>query len=118
MDAVQTPLTVPHIALDVVWATLAAVHVARRRRIYGAVLRRGLRWRAVATSVLISTALVVTVSGLAQCGGMAAAIPWHAGSSMLLVLLAGSHAARKTMEPPPARSCHNLPHAAEGLVAH
>lgn len=89
------PLAVPHIAFGVVWATLAAVHVARRRRIYGAVLRRGLRRRAMATTVLISTALVVAVSGLVQWAGMAVAIPWHGGSSMLLLLLAGGHAARR-----------------------
>lgn len=89
------PLAVPHIALGVVWATLTAVHVARRRRIYGAVLRRNLHRRGVATTALISTALVVTVSGLAQWAGMAAAIPWHGGSSMLLLLLAGGHAARR-----------------------
>lgn len=89
------PLAVPHIALGVVWATLAAVHVACRRRIYGAVLRRVLRRRVVATTALIGTALVVVVSGLVQWAGVAAAIPWHGGSSMLLLLLAGGHAARR-----------------------
>lgn len=89
------PLAVPHITLGMVWATLTAVHVARRYRIYVAVLRRSLRRRGMATTVLISTALVVTVSGLAQWAGMAAAIPWHGGSSMLLLLLAGGHAARR-----------------------
>jgi hypothetical protein len=89
------PLAVPHIALGVVWATLAAVHVARRRRIYGVVLRHGLRRRGIATTALIGTALAVTVSGLVQWAGVAAAIPWHAGSSMLLLLLAGGHAARR-----------------------
>lgn len=89
------PLTVPHIVLGVVWAALVALHVTRRRRIYGAVLRRGLRRRGMATTMLISTALVVTVSGLVQWAGMPAAIPWHGGSSMLLLLLAGGHAARR-----------------------
>ena len=89
------PLAVPHVALGMAWATLVAVHVARRRRIYGAVLRRGLRRRGVATTALILTALVVVVSGLAQWAGVAAAISWHGGSSMLLLLLAGGHAARR-----------------------
>lgn len=89
------PLRLPHVAAAIVWAALTAVHVARRRRIYAALLRSGRRRRVVATTALIGCAAVVTVSGFVQWAGVAAAIPWHAGSSTLLIALAAAHAVRR-----------------------
>ena len=91
-------LTVPvfgaHLSLGVAFALLASAHAARRRRIYLAALRR-CRRRATTTGALIVSAVVVTLSGFVQWAGTAAAIPWHAASSMLLVLLGVGHAVRR-----------------------
>jgi len=89
------PLPLPHVVSATAWASLTFAHVARRRRIYLAFLRSGRRRRAVATTVLIGCAGVVTLSGFAQWAGVTAATSWHAGSSTLLVILAVTHATRR-----------------------
>jgi hypothetical protein len=91
------PLPLPHVLTATVWVALSCLHVARRRRIYLTLLHRWDRHRrrAAATTMLIGCAAVVTVSGFAQWAGVAAAIPWHAGSSTLLIVLAATHAARR-----------------------
>jgi hypothetical protein len=94
---VTIPLPVPHIATATAWATLTAIHVVRRRRLYLGLLRSagsrapGRRRRIVTTTALIGCAVIVTVSGFAQWAGFAAATPWHAGSSTLLIGLAAVH---------------------------
>lgn len=97
------PLPLPHVVVGTVWVALTAVHVVRRRRLYAALLRCG-HWRRVAaTTALIASAVVATLSGFAQWAGVAfaqwagvaVAIPWHAGSSTLLAVLAVAHAARR-----------------------
>ncbi|MGA9310213.1 MAG: hypothetical protein WBV74_07560 [Pseudonocardiaceae bacterium] len=101
---VTIPLPVPHVVTAIAWVALTAIHVVRRRRIYAALLRsarspappvHGRRRRIVATTALIGCAVVVTVSGFAQWAGLAAATPWHAGISMLLIGLAAVHAASR-----------------------
>ncbi|MGH3671177.1 MAG: hypothetical protein ACRDSH_11150, partial [Pseudonocardiaceae bacterium] len=93
------PLAVPHAVTGTVWMALTAAHVARRRRIYRALARSGRRRRVAASTALIGSAVLVVVSGFVQWAGpdsvSAAAIPWHAGSSMVLILLAVTHAARR-----------------------
>lgn len=98
---VTIPLPVPHVVTAIAWTTLTAIHVVRRRRIYAGLLRsaqssappaHGWRRRVVATTALIGCAVTVTLSGFAQWAGLAAATPWHAGSSMLLIGLAAMHA--------------------------
>ncbi|MGH3901401.1 MAG: hypothetical protein ACRDTA_24740 [Pseudonocardiaceae bacterium] len=69
------------------------MHIAQRRRLYLAVLRR--RRRAVVSAVLVASAVIMTVSGVVQWAGVAAAIPWHGASSMLLILLGAGHAIRR-----------------------
>lgn len=91
------PLPLPHVASAAAWAALTCVHVARRRRIYLVLLRRAhyreIRWpRVAATTMLIVCAAVVTLSGLVQQAGVAAAIPWHGGSSVLLIVIVTAHA--------------------------
>lgn len=98
------PLPLPHVAAGTVWVALAAAHVARCRRIYAALLRsvnssapptvRRQR-RLAASTMLIGCTAVVMLSGFAQWAGIAAAIPWHAGSSTLLIVLAATHASRR-----------------------
>lgn len=89
------PLPLPHVAAAMAWAALTALHVARRRRIYTALLRSRRGCRVAATTALIACAAVVTVSGFAQWAGVAAATPWHAGSSTLLIVLAATHATHR-----------------------
>jgi hypothetical protein len=109
------------VAIAMAWAVLTAVHLVRRRRIYVALLRSGRhRVRVAATTALIGCAVVATLSGFAQWAGVAAAIPWHAGSSTLLVVLAVAHAASRLW---PVRRRHVtliVKHSgwnAEGVVA-
>jgi len=101
---VTIPLPVPHVVIAIAWVALTGIHVVRRRRIYAGLLRsarssaplaHGQRRRVVATTALIGCAAVVTVSGFAQWAGLAAATPWHAGSSTLLIGLAAAHAASR-----------------------
>jgi hypothetical protein len=116
------PLPLPHVAIAMAWAVLTAVHLVRRRRIYAALLRSGRhRVRVAATTALIGSAVVATLSGFAQWAGVAAAaIPWHAGSSTLLVVLTVAHAASRLW---PVRRRHVtliVKHSgwnAEGVVA-
>jgi hypothetical protein len=96
------PLPLPHVTAGTMWVALMAVHGARRRRSYTALLRSarssvaGRRpRRLVASTMLIGSAAMVTLSGFAQWADVAAAIPWHAGSSMLLIVLAVFHASRR-----------------------
>lgn len=98
------PLPLPHVAATTVWTALTAMHVARRRRLYAALLRPARSpappapdrsRRVAATTALIACAAVVTVSGFAQWAGLAAATPWHAGTSTLLLGLAATHATRR-----------------------
>jgi hypothetical protein len=117
------PLPVPHAVTAIAWTTLTAVYVMRRRWIYAALLRsarssalpaHGQRRRVVATTALLGSAAVVTVSGFAQWAGLAATTPWHAGSSTLLIGLAVMHAASRlwrTHRWRPVDSC-------SALVAH
>lgn len=104
------PLPLPHVVAGTCWAALTAQHVVRRRRIYAALLRYAApgrhRRRVAATTALIASALVATLSGFAQWAGVAAAIPWHAGSSTLLVILAVAHAARRLWRRYAARHHH------------
>ncbi len=102
---VTVALPLLHVLTATVWAALTAMHVARRRRIYAALLRCAAssapptpgrhRRQVAATTALIASAVVTTLSGFAQWAGVAAAIPWHAGSSTLLVALAAAHALRR-----------------------
>lgn len=91
-------LTIPvrwaHLSFGVAFALLVLAHIGRRRRVYLAVLRRRRR-RAVVSAVLVGSAVVMTVSGIVQWASVAAAIPWHGASSMLLILLATGHAIRR-----------------------
>ncbi len=99
------PLPLPHVVTATVWLALTGVHVARRHRIYVSVLRsaqssaaptsRRHQRRVAATTVLVGCTAVVALSGFAQWAGVAAAIPWHAGSSALLIILAVTHGARR-----------------------
>lgn len=93
------PLALPHLVTGTVWMALTAAHVARRRRIYRALLRSDRHRRVAASTALIGCAVLVAVSGFVQWAGpdsiSAAAIPWHAGSSMVLILLAVAHASRR-----------------------
>jgi hypothetical protein len=74
------PRQVPHIVAGVAWTLLTGAHVARRRRVYAAIVRSRRR-RALATSVLLACTGLVTVSGVLQWADMTAAMPWHGGSS-------------------------------------
>jgi uncharacterized protein len=49
--------------------------------------------------VASTTAWAARPSGLVRWAGVAAAIPWHAGSSTLLAVLAAAHAARRLWRP-------------------
>lgn len=89
------PLEIPHLVSSGIWIALTGLHVYRRRNIYLSVLRRGQRARSVASTILVVLAVVVTVSGLVQWAGVLAAVPWHAGSSVLLMAVAAGHAARR-----------------------
>jgi hypothetical protein len=98
------PLPVPHVVTAIAWVALTGIHVVRRHRIYAGLLRsarssappvHAQRRRVVATTALIGCAAVVTVSGFAQWAGLAAATPWHTGSSTLLIGLAAAHAASR-----------------------
>lgn len=80
---VTVPLPLPHVATATAWIVLTCWHAARHRRLYLAALRR--------TTALIGCAVVV-LSGFAQWAGVTAAMPWHAGSATLLVVLAALHA--------------------------
>jgi hypothetical protein len=88
---VTVPLLVPHVVTAIAWVALTTVHVMRRRRLYAGLLRSagsgapGRRRRVLTTTVLIGCASVVALSGFAQWAGFVAAIPWHAGSSTLLI---------------------------------
>ena len=99
-------LTIPvawaHLTLGSAFAVLAAVHVVGRRGVYLAVLRWWRR-RAMATAVMVTVAVVMTVSGFVQWAGVSAAVPWHGASSVLLLLLAAGHATRR-LRRWPARS--------------
>jgi hypothetical protein len=91
--------TLPNVVTAIAWVALTAVHVMRRRRLYVGLLRSagsrapGRRRRVLTTTALIGCAVIVTVSGFAQWAGFAAATPWHAGSSTLLIGLAAVHVA-------------------------
>jgi hypothetical protein len=108
------PLPVPHIVGGAAWAALAGLHVARRRRLYTAVVRSRSR-RALTTTVLVACAVVVTVTGVLQWTDVTAAIPWHTGSSTLLVLLAAAHAAPRLLR---RRRRRPLPGTAEATSLH
>lgn len=88
-----------HLSFGGTFTVLAAIHVARRRRIYRAILRRSWR-RAIVSSLLVGSAIAMAVSGVVQWPGVPAAIPWHGATSMLLLLMAIGHGARRL----PARS--------------
>lgn len=90
------PLLWVHLSLGGAFTVLAAIHVARWRRIYLAILRRSCR-RASVSGLLLGSAIVMTVSGVVQWSGVTAAIPWHGATSMLLLLLAIGHAARRRL---------------------
>ncbi|MGH3767112.1 MAG: MDM10-complementing protein 1 domain-containing protein [Pseudonocardiaceae bacterium] len=95
------PLPLPHVATATGWLALTAVHVARHRRSYVGLLRavhssaRSRRLRLAGSTILIGCAAAVVLSGFAQWAGVTAAIPWHGGSSMLLIVLAAAHASRR-----------------------
>lgn len=86
------PLQWVHLSLGGAFTVLAAIHVARWRRIYLAILRRSRR-RASVSSLLLGSAIAMTVSGVVQWLAIPAAIAWHGATSMLLLLLAIGHAA-------------------------
>lgn len=88
------PLPWANLSLGGAFTVLAAVHVAGRHRLYLAILRRSRR-RATVTSLLLGSAIAMTVSGLVQWPGVPAAIPWHGATSMLLLLLTIGHATRR-----------------------
>lgn len=88
------PLQWAHLSLGGAFTDLAAIHVARWRKIYLAILRRSCR-RASASGLLLGSVIVMTVSGVVQWSGVTAAIPWHGATSMLLLLLAIGHAAHR-----------------------
>ena len=94
-----------HLATGIAFCVLVPIHLLTRRRFAAAAFTgRVSAWRTAGVWFLMAMFLAMLVSGVIQWAGSSAAIAWHSGTGVALVVVAAVHVWTRRRRLRPART--------------